>query len=74
MELRKFSLTSYKGYAERVEVEIAPLTILVGPNNAGKTAMAQALQLLAGGLTAPDDAAGEPAAVAIWGAPTRGQF
>ena len=60
MELRKFSLTSYKGYAERVEVEVAPLTILVGPNNAGKTALAQALQLLAGGLTAPDDAAGEP--------------
>ena len=60
MELRKFSLTSYKGYAEQAELEVAPLTILVGPNNAGKTAMAQALQLLAGGLTAPDDAAGEP--------------
>jgi hypothetical protein len=60
MELRKFSLTSYKGYAEQAEVEVAPLTILVGPNNAGKTALAQALQLLAGGLTAPDDATGEP--------------
>ena len=60
MELRKFSLTSYKGYAEQADLEVAPLTILVGPNNAGKTAMAQALQLLAGGLTAPDDAAGEP--------------
>ena len=50
MELRKFSLERYKGYARRVEVEIAPLTILVGPNNAGKTALAQAIQLLAGGL------------------------
>ena len=60
MELRKFSLTSYKGYAEPTEVEVAPLTILVGPNNAGKTALAQALQLLAGGLTAPDDATVEP--------------
>ncbi len=60
MELRKFSLTSYKSYAEQAEVEVAPLTILVGPNNAGKTALAQALQLLAGGFTAPDDAAGEP--------------
>ncbi len=60
MELRKFSLTSYKGYAERAEVEVAPLTILVGPNNAGKTALAQALQLLAGGLAAPDDTTGEP--------------
>lgn len=60
MELRKFSLTSYKGYAEQAEVEVAPLTILVGPNNAGKTALAQALQLLAGGLTAQDDTAVEP--------------
>ena len=60
MELRKFSLTSYKGFAEQAEVEVAPLTILVGPNNAGKTALAQALQLLAGGFTASDDAAGEP--------------
>ena len=50
MELRKFSLERYKGYARRVEVELAPLTILVGPNNAGKTALAQAIQLLAGGL------------------------
>ena len=60
MELRTFSLTGYKGYAEQASVEVAPLTILVGPNNAGKTALAQALQLLAGGLAAPDDAAGEP--------------
>ena len=60
MELRTFSLTGYKGYAEKAQVEVAPLTILVGPNNAGKTALAQALQLLAGGLAAPDDVAGEP--------------
>ena len=55
MELRKFSLERYKGYARRVEVEIAPLTILVGPNNAGKTALAQAIQLLAGGLSERDE-------------------
>lgn len=29
---------------------VAPLTILVGPNNAGKTALAKAIPLLAGGL------------------------
>ena len=50
MELRKFSLERYKGYAELAEVELAPLTILVGANNSGKTALAQAVQLLAGAL------------------------
>ena len=60
MRLCKFSLRNYKGYAEQADVEVAPLTILVGPNNAGKTALAQAIQLIAGGLSAPDDAAGEP--------------
>ena len=60
MRLSKFSLRNYKGYAEHTEVDIAPLTILVGPNNAGKTALAQAIQLIAGGLAAPDDAAREP--------------
>ena len=60
MELRKFSLERYKGYARRVDVEIAPLTILVGPNNAGKTALAQAIQLLAGGLAPSERDAREP--------------
>ena len=60
MELRKFSLERYKGYARRVDVEIAPLTILVGPNNAGKTALAQAIQLLAGGLAPAESDAREP--------------
>ena len=31
-------------------MELTPLTILVGPNNSGKTALAQAVALLAGGL------------------------
>ena len=39
---------------------MAPLTILVGPNNSGKTALAQAIQLLAGGLAPPDVDAREP--------------
>ncbi len=60
MELRKLGLERYKGYARRVEVELAPLTILVGPNNSGKTALAQAIQLLAGGLTTSDTDAREP--------------
>ena len=60
VELRRFSLERYKGYAQRAEVELAPLTILVGPNNSGKTALAQAIQLLAGGLAPPDGDAREP--------------
>ena len=60
MELRRFSLERYKGYTQRAEVELAPLTILVGSNNSGKTALAQAIQLLAGGLAPPDSDAREP--------------
>ena len=60
MELRKLGLERYKGYARRVEADLAPLTILVGPNNSGKTALAQAIQLVAGGLAAPDGDAREP--------------
>ena len=60
VEFRNFSLERYKGYARRVDVELAPLTILVGPNNAGKTALAQAIQLLAGGLAPAESGAMEP--------------
>ena len=60
MELRRISLERYKGYGRRVEVDLAPLTILVGPNNSGKTALAQAIQLLAGGLAPSDGDAREP--------------
>ncbi len=60
VELRHFSLERYKGYARRAEVELAPLTILVGPNNSGKTALAQAIALLAGGLAPSDSDAREP--------------
>ena len=60
MELRKLSLKRYKGYAEPVEMELAPLTILVGANNSGKTALAQAVQLFAGGLAPSENEASEP--------------
>ena len=60
VELRRLGLKRYKGYARQVDVDLAPLTILVGPNNSGKTALAQAIQLLAGGLSASDRDAREP--------------
>ncbi len=60
MELRQFGIDRYKGYAEPASVELAPLTILVGSNNSGKTALAQVIQLTAGGLTASSKDASEP--------------
>ena len=59
MKLHRFSIERYKGYAEVAEVELAPLTILVGSNNSGKTALAQAIQLLAGALN-PSEKDPEP--------------
>ena len=67
MELRHFSLERYKGYAQRAEVELAPLTILVGPNNSGKTALAQAIALLAGGLAPSDGNTREPLPLESYG-------
>lgn len=55
MNLRTLCVEHYKCYAKRAELELAPLTLLVGPNNSGKTALAQTIQLLAGGL-APEGA------------------
>ena len=60
LRLLGFSVERYKGYAELTRMELAPLTILVGSNNSGKTAVAQAIQLLAGGLTSPEKDNSEP--------------
>ena len=60
VKLLRFGVERYKGYAELAEVELAPLTILVGSNNSGKTALAQAIQLLAGGLVPSDKDSPEP--------------
>lgn len=60
MRLLRFGVERYKGYAELATVELAPLTILVGSNNSGKTALAQAIQLLAGGLANSDKDDPEP--------------
>ena len=60
MELREFSIERYKGYAEPTDVALAPLTILVGSNNSGKTVLAQAIQLLAGGLSPSGQELSEP--------------
>ena len=53
MQLQRIGVERYKGYAEAAELTLAPLTILVGANNAGKTALAEAIQLIAGSLNPP---------------------
>ena len=60
MELRCLGIERYKGYAQPAELELAPFTILVGPNNSGKTALAQAIQMLAGGLAPEGRDTSEP--------------
>ena len=60
MELQNLGLERYKGYAEPVQMELAPLTILVGANNSGKTALAQAIQLLAESLIPSKEDSLEP--------------
>ncbi len=60
MKFLQFSVERYKGYAGTAKVEVAPLTIFVGPNNAGKTALARVIPLLAGGLTSEEFGDGEP--------------
>lgn len=60
MQLLKIGVERYKCYSEPAELELAPLTILVGVNNAGKTALAQAIQLIAGGFIPSGNDTPEP--------------
>ena len=60
MRLRELTVERYKGYAERARLELAPLTILVGSNNSGKSALARAIPLIAGGLSPSEKDIAEP--------------
>ena len=44
--LTDFKLTNFKCHKETPDVEIAPITLLVGPNSSGKTALLQPLLIL----------------------------
>ena len=50
--LKKVEVERYKAYSQTCTVEIRPLTILVGKNNSGKSALARVLPLIAGGFLA----------------------
>jgi len=43
MILKALTLENFKGIREPVRIEFAPLTLLFGPNNAGKSTIIQAL-------------------------------
>jgi AAA ATPase domain len=52
-ELKRLTLERFKSYSESTSLEIAPLTILLGRNNSGKSSLIQALLLLKQTLAYP---------------------
>jgi hypothetical protein len=50
MELKRLRLRRFKAF-ETAEIEVSPLTVLIGPNNAGKSTVLQALALLSQSAT-----------------------
>lgn len=52
-ELKRLTVERFKSYSEPASLEIAPLTILLGRNNSGKSSLIQALLLLKQTLAYP---------------------
>ncbi len=50
MEIQRLTVERYKVYQDNNEVELRPLTILVGGNSSGKSTLSRAVPLLAGGF------------------------
>ncbi|SCD44447.1 DUF3696 domain-containing protein [Streptomyces sp. OspMP-M43] len=50
MSLERFSLENYRCFRERQEVEIGKITVVLGRNNSGKSAVVRALPLLSLGI------------------------
>lgn len=46
MQVSAISCANYKAFRERVELELRPLTVILGKNNAGKSALARLIPLL----------------------------
>lgn len=42
--LTKLAIKNFKGIGERIELELAPITLLFGPNSAGKSSVLHAIQ------------------------------
>ncbi|MCX4747044.1 DUF3696 domain-containing protein [Kitasatospora sp. NBC_01287] len=50
VSLERFSLENYRCFRERQEVELGKITVVLGRNNAGKSAVVRALPLLSTGI------------------------
>jgi len=50
MVLARMALTNYRGFASRQSIELRPITVILGRNNAGKSALVRAPVILAGGI------------------------
>ncbi|MEK2488560.1 DUF3696 domain-containing protein [Kitasatospora purpeofusca] len=50
MSLERFSLENYRCFRERQEVELGKITVVLGRNNSGKSAVVRALPLLSTGI------------------------
>jgi hypothetical protein len=50
MALERMALTNYRGFASRQSVELRPITVVLGRNNAGKSALVRAPVMLAAGI------------------------
>ncbi len=45
--LTSFAVTNYRSFVDQTRIELRPLTLLFGPNNAGKSALLRVLPLIA---------------------------
>ena len=45
--LTKWVIANFKSIADKVELDLAPLTLLAGPNSSGKSTIIQSLLLIA---------------------------
>ncbi|SEF58121.1 Protein of unknown function [Thermomonospora echinospora] len=50
MALRRLALTNYRCFAERQELELRPITVVLGKNNSGKSALVRAPLVIATGF------------------------
>jgi len=46
VRLTKIDIENFKGIGEKQSIELAPITLLFGPNSAGKSTILQALHYL----------------------------
>lgn len=54
MQITSLHCKGYKGFRDQVHLELRPLTVLLGKNNAGKSVLARLPLLLLGGLTSEE--------------------